>query len=106
MATYSYSRLQTFRQCPRKYYYRYLAKVPLDEEPEFIATFLGSRVHKALERIYDNVWNGRPISEDEVVAFYRSQWAAEWSPSVVIPEGAAPNDFCRQGERWVRDHKS
>ena len=102
MATYSYSRLQTFRQCPRKYHYRYVAKVRLEEEPEFIATFLGSRVHEALERIYDNARNGRLISEADAVEFYRNRWAAECSPSIVIPDGGASDDFCRQGEGWVR----
>ncbi len=104
MAIYSYSRLQTFRQCPRKYYYRYVAKVPLKDEPEFIATYLGSRVHETLERVYDNARNGRLISEDDIVASYRSRWTSEWSPSVVLPDGAAPDDFCRQGEGWVRDY--
>jgi putative RecB family exonuclease len=105
MATFSYSRLGTFKSCPRKYYYRYVAKVPLDEEPEFIATFLGSRVHDALEHIYNCVGRGLVISEIDALDFYRCGWAAEWTPSVVIPDGlGAPEDICRQGEEWVRDY--
>ena len=38
MATYSHSRLETFRHCPRKFYYHYVAKVRLEEESEQIAT--------------------------------------------------------------------
>jgi putative RecB family exonuclease len=81
-----------------------VAKVPLEEEPEFIATFLGSRVHEALELIYDEARNGRLISPDDVVAYYRCQWAAKWCSSIVMPDGSASDDFSRQGEGWVRDY--
>ena len=43
MTTYSYSRLGTFDDCPRKYYYQYVAKIKLEERPEGIEAFLGSR---------------------------------------------------------------
>lgn len=51
MPTYSHSRIECFRHCPRKYFYRYIAKVVLTEPPEQIATFLGSRVHDVLEHL-------------------------------------------------------
>ncbi len=34
MGTYSHSKLDSFRKCPRQFYYRYIAQVPLDETPE------------------------------------------------------------------------
>lgn len=49
MTTYSYSRLGTLDSCPRKYYYQYVAKIKLDERPQSIVAFLGSRVHDTLE---------------------------------------------------------
>jgi PD-(D/E)XK nuclease superfamily len=102
MATYSYSKLETFKNCPRKFYYRYVAKLPLAEEPEFIAPFLGSRVHDALEQIYARVSQGIVPSEIETLDFYRRRWTAEWTDDVVIPEGAgSPEDFCRLGEQWI-----
>ncbi len=53
MATYSHSKIEAFRQCPRKYFYRYIAKVELPDVPEQVATFLGSRVHECLEYLYE-----------------------------------------------------
>ena len=58
MPTYSHSRIECFRHCPRKYFYRYIAKVELPEPPEQIATFLGSRVHDVLEHLYERVSKG------------------------------------------------
>lgn len=71
MAVYSHSRLDTFRQCPRKFYYRYIAKIPLEDEPEQIAPFLGSRVHDALEHLYRQAGNGHTLSLSQLTDFYQ-----------------------------------
>lgn len=34
MAVYSHSRLETFRKCPRQFYYKYVAKLPLEDAPD------------------------------------------------------------------------
>lgn len=52
MPTYSHSRIETFRHCPRKYFFRYIAKIELPEPPEQIAIVLGSRVHDVLAHLY------------------------------------------------------
>ena len=31
MTTYSHSKIESFRQCPRKFFYNYIAKVELEE---------------------------------------------------------------------------
>ncbi|QQS09520.1 MAG: PD-(D/E)XK nuclease family protein [Phycisphaerales bacterium] len=63
MPTYSHSRIECFRHCSRKYFYRYIAKVELPEPPEQIATFLGSRVHDVLEHLYERVLKPRFVIE-------------------------------------------
>jgi hypothetical protein len=88
MALYSYSQLETFKHCPRKFFYRYVAKLKLAEVPKFIAPFLGSRVHDALEQIYARVGQGIVPSESETLDCYRRRWTAEWTDGVVIPDGA------------------
>lgn len=32
MPTYSHSRLSAFEDCPRRYHYQYIAKLPVEEE--------------------------------------------------------------------------
>ena len=105
MATFSFSKLETFKNCPRKFYYRYVAKVPLDEEPDHIATFLGSRVHETFQKLYERVRHATVMPERDLIAFYQQRWKAEWSSSVVVPEhSATPAEFRRLGEEFVRDY--
>jgi putative RecB family exonuclease len=66
MATYSHSRLESFRKCPRRYYYRYVAKVPLEDAPEQIAPFLGSGCHETMEHLYKQVVRHRLPGLDEL----------------------------------------
>ncbi len=54
--TWSYSSLDTFEQCPRKWYHKYILK---EKEPESAAIRHGNAVHKALE---DRV-KGTPLPE-------------------------------------------
>jgi len=61
MPTYSHSRLSTFEDCPRRYYYRYIARLVVEEE-EGIEGFLGSLVHEALEKLYRDRMFGRVLT--------------------------------------------
>ena len=51
---YSFSQIQLFAQCPRKYQYRYLDKIEKEFEssPDLI---LGHSVHAVLENLYNKV---------------------------------------------------
>ena len=49
--TWSASRLKTYLECKRKYYYRYMQKIKAKEEDELNE---GSLLHKVLERIHEN----------------------------------------------------
>ena len=71
MGTYSHSKLDSFRKCPRQFYYHYIAKVPLEKTTEQIATFLGYRVHEALEHLYARARDGIRIQLPDLVAHYR-----------------------------------
>lgn len=94
MPTYSHSRIECFRQCPRKYFYRYIAKVELPEPPEQIATFLGSRVHDVLEHLYERVSKGIVPAVASLRERLDQEWAAHWTPAVVIHDrGATPDDY-------------
>lgn len=105
MAVYSHSRLDTFRKCPRQFYYRYIAKLPLDESPEQIATFLGSRCHEALEHLYKQVHHHRVPSLEEVVEFFLNGWKVNWTKEIVIQEeGLTPAAYRTIGERCIRDY--
>lgn len=107
MPTYSHNKIESFRHCPRKYYYRYVAKVDLPEAPEQIATFLGSRVHDALEYLYGRVAKGVVPSSDALKEQFEADWAAKWTDAVVIHDrDATAEDYraigCQCIDRYYR----
>ncbi|UCF10615.1 MAG: PD-(D/E)XK nuclease family protein [Candidatus Bipolaricaulota bacterium] len=83
MKTYSYSRLSAFEICPQKYRFRYIDRVKVDVGPT-IEAFLGSRVHDALEWLYDLLLHGRTPSAKELLSVYEKRWEEEWSEDTRI----------------------
>ncbi len=69
---YSHSRLSTFENCPRKFQYRYILKLPVDSEG--IEAFVGKRVHEVLERLYGFAQRGLVPSLNRVLERYRIWW--------------------------------
>lgn len=96
MPAYSASKLSLFEQCPRRYFYRHVAGLAGEPSVQHPATFMGSRVHDALEFLYGEVKAGRVPTSDELVAWFHSRWAERWAtepPAVPAWDSA---------ERWLR----
>ena len=102
MPTYSHSRLSAFENCPRSYYYRYVARVSVEKE-DTIEAFLGTTVHAALEKLYRDRMCGRFMSVDELVEFYGDLWSKGWNDAIVIvrPE-YGPEEHRHVGEECLR----
>ena len=82
MEIYSYSRIKTFENCPLTYRYRYIDRIKVDTEG--IEAFMGSRVHKSLEKLYrDDIWD-KESSLKSLLDFYHSNWEKNWHDSVII----------------------
>ncbi len=104
MPFYSYSRLSTFGTCPRQYYYRYIAKVPIPKR-DSIEQFLGTSVHNALETLYKDCLNGRVATEEELVTTYESEWTATLPDDVLIVHDTyTADDYRRVGEDCLRKY--
>jgi len=83
MPTYSYTRLETYENCPLKYKYRYIDRVgaPIEETVE---AFVGNRVHQALEKLYKDLHLEKLNTLEELLGFYRAEWQKQWSTGVKI----------------------
>ena len=102
MATWSHSRLESFRHCPRQFFYKYVARVKLPEEPETIEQFLGSRAHDALEWLYGEVQKGRVPDVAALLAAFRADWDAQWHDGVVSPaDGRPPLEQRDEAAHWL-----
>ncbi len=70
----SWSAVQAHRTCPRRYYYRYIAKAP--EENRSAALVFGSAIHRAIERAQESRIAGLGLPPiDEVMLAFESGWA-------------------------------
>ncbi len=60
----SVSRINSFRMCPRKYYYGYIAKAPKEHVPA--AMVFGSAAHRVIEEVYRLRQAGQEMSANDV----------------------------------------
>ncbi len=104
MATFSHSRLSSYENCPLRYKFAYIDKVKIEVE-DTIETFLGSRVHEALEKLYRNLQFERLMSLDEVLAFFNREWAKNWDDAIIIVnKDYTADNYRKMGERYLKDY--
>jgi len=101
---YSHSRLASFEDCPKKFHYRYVLRVPT--ETESIESFLGKRVHEVLERLHLFTSNGKVPSLARVVERFRIWWNEHYDPQRVrIARSENRAEHYRQlGERCLTNY--
>lgn len=101
---YSHSRLSNFENCPKKFHYRYVLRIPSDAES--IEGFVGKRVHEVLERLYRVTHTGRVPSLERVLERYRILWDEQYDAKrvrIVRVENSV--DFYRDtGERCLSNY--
>ncbi len=103
MALYSYSRVQTFKQCPLKYRLRYIDRIRTVTTG--IEAFMGSRVHDVLESLYRDVQMNRLPELSDVQALYESQWDSNWHDQIKITKKKySARDYRQTGARCITDY--
>jgi putative RecB family exonuclease len=104
MTTFSHSRLSSYETCKLRYKFAYIDRVKVEAE-DTVETFLGSRVHEALEKLYRNLQFERLLSIDEVLAFFNREWEKNWKNTIIIVnKDYAAENYRKMGERYLRDY--
>lgn len=98
---FSYSRLQLFDQCLAKYRFTYLDGRPAGGES--IESYLGGRLHEALEWLYREPRRRRGnILFDDLLNRYRSLWGEAWHGYVhIVQTGWQTDDYYQLGRRCL-----
>ena len=98
---YSHSRLATFEDCPKRFEYRYVLKIPTDTEG--IEAFVGKRVHEVLERLYKAADRDQVPSLEKVIYRYHRLFEEGFEADRVrIVREETPVEFYQQmGERCL-----
>ncbi|HKK20761.1 MAG TPA: PD-(D/E)XK nuclease family protein [candidate division Zixibacteria bacterium] len=101
---YSYSSLETFRICPKKFQFTYVDKVPVEEKVA-ADTYLGSAVHRALRKLYTAGGDGVLIPLNDIVKFYHSEWNKLSRELIsVTSDFYTVDDYIRIGEEMLARH--
>ncbi len=96
---YSHSRLETYQNCPLKYKFQYIDRLP--RKTEGIEAFVGSRVHEVLEKLYRDLLNGKRNTREELLDFYNQQWERNWNQKSIniVRKDYAPEHYYKAG--WL-----
>lgn len=90
----SYSALETYKQCPLKFKFQYIDKIPTPKSKEAL---FGTLIHKALKVLHEP---GIAIpTEEELLQFFTNNW----DPSIYKDEQQASIAFA-QGVKMLKDY--
>jgi len=102
LGLYSYTRLATYKQCPYRFRLKYIDKIP---ETKTIEQFMGSCVHKVLERLYKNVISAKLIPLEKILEYYHKRWAREWDDNIkFVKRDLTKDDYRTLGEKCIEDY--
>ena len=101
---YSHSRLSSFENCPQKFQYRYVWKIPA--ESESIEGFVGKRVHEVLEKLHRTADGGRVPTLPKVLWRFQQMFDEAYDPTKVrIVREGTPLSFYRElGEHCIANY--
>lgn len=100
---YSHSRIGTFENCPLSYKFRYLDRIHSDKQG--IEAFMGSVVHRTLEKLYRDLKLSAVPSTDELLELYDNEWEKSWNDDVfIVRSDYSADDYRKTGRRCIRDY--
>lgn len=100
MASWSHSKLAAFEQCPLKFKFAYIDR--LERREVSVERFLGSCVHKTLERLFTDVLMAKAPSLEELLDHFREGWEEGWHDVIRIRrKGYDRAHYRALGERCV-----
>lgn len=108
MSRYSVSQIQVYLQCPLKYRYRYIDKVPTPEFVETTDTLLWTLVHESLQNLYNNINIFKTPTKEKFIADYydlrakkEKETAENWWEILNHHADLTINDFKRRWEFYL-----
>ena len=102
MTKYSYSRLESFKQCPRKYAYQYVEKPEIEKQPS-IEAHLGTVCHETIQQIYKDLQLSKLMTVEETLVFYEDRWERNKSPNLrIVRDRYTEENYRETGRGYVK----
>lgn len=104
MPVFSHSKIGAFETCRLQYKYRYIDHVQV-KRPDTVEAYLGSCVHKALEKLYKDIRYEKRMRLEELQTYFDRLWDQDWSDSIVIvKKDYSSNHYKKMGARYLADY--
>ena len=100
MIALSASKITSFLQCPRKYKFRYVTRMPAPWKASALA--LGSAVHGALETFHQQRAADASMTPESVGALFKIDWAAECVDAIKFKDDEPADELVATGEQLVK----
>jgi len=101
---YSYSKINSYFNCPLMFKYRYVDRVKV-ERFEGIEAFLGKRVHETLEKLYSDLKSQKVNSASELRTYYEDRWEKKYSDAVrIVKKGFCKENYLGMGRKYIADY--
>lgn len=105
MNIYSYSKLNTFKNCPYQYKLRYIDLIKVEKET--IERFLGSTIHLTLEYLYKDIKEGKRRDVESVVNLYHWLWDKNFNDKIfIVKKDYNFNHYREIGEKCIKRYYS
>lgn len=98
--TYSFSRVTTYEQCPKRFDFRYNQK--MTEAFDSIEGYLGKRVHDGVQWLYTERQAKRHHTLDEIVDIYNRGWENKPANLRITRKGDTEQVYKAIGEAMLR----
>jgi putative RecB family exonuclease len=104
MPSFSHSRIGAYETCPLQYKYAYIDRIKVEVE-DTVETFLGTRVHEALEKLYRDKRFEKWLTLEELLAYFNKRWKEQWKDSIIIvKKDYTQENYRKMGERYLTDY--
>ena len=97
----SYSKIESYFQCPQKFRLRYIEKVPTETKGT-IHTFFGTMLHNVIERMYLEREKGRISSLNIIWNLFENEWKNEFRKDELLFSEKEP-EFFLEGKRIIQE---
>jgi putative RecB family exonuclease len=104
MSVYSYSKINTYFQCPLRFKFLYIDKLEKDFKNS-IESFMGTITHDSLEYLYKELKLGKEVNEKQLIDFFKKRWKSKMNKDVmVIRKNSKKRDYFNKGIKFLKDY--
>ncbi|MCK6508444.1 PD-(D/E)XK nuclease family protein [Myxococcota bacterium] len=98
---YSVSQLKLYELCPKRYQFQHIDRIKT--ETQHIESYVGCRVHDALEHLHKLLDAGQLPSISDLLGYYWRQWELLWSNQIEMSQSPNGREWHRRfGEKCLR----